>query len=48
MSLAMTLTDHLKELHMPTIRALFEDTARRAEQESLSYEQYLLYSAQED
>jgi len=42
MSLATTLTDHLKELHMPTIRALFEETARRAEQESLSYEQYLL------
>jgi len=42
MSLAATLTDHLKELHMPTIRATFEETARRADQESLSYEQYLL------
>jgi DNA replication protein DnaC len=42
MSLAATLTGHLKELQMPTIRALYEETARRAEQESLSYEQYLL------
>jgi len=36
------LTAYLKELHLPTIRACFEDQARRAQQETLSYEQYLL------
>src|SRR5260370_438775 len=34
--------DALKELHLPTVRACYEDTARRAERETLSYEQYLL------
>jgi DNA replication protein DnaC len=33
---------HLKELHLPTVRECYEDTARRAERETLSYEQYLL------
>jgi DNA replication protein DnaC len=42
LDLKATLTSYLKELHMPTIRATFEETARRAEQESLSYERYLL------
>jgi DNA replication protein DnaC len=37
-----TLTANLKELHLPTIRAIFEEQARRAEQETLAYEQYLL------
>lgn len=37
-----TLTANLKDLHLPTIRAIFEEQARRAEQETLSYEQYLL------
>jgi DNA replication protein DnaC len=32
----------LKELHLPTMRASFEESARRAEKETLSYEQYLL------
>ncbi|MCP4200726.1 MAG: ATP-binding protein [bacterium] len=41
-NLTATLTDHLRDLHMPTIRTTFEETARRAEKESLSYEQYLL------
>jgi len=36
------LEDHLRELHLPTVRSSFEETARRAEQETLSYERYLL------
>jgi len=36
------LVDHLKELHLPAMRACFEETARRAEKQTLSYEQYLL------
>src|SRR5438094_10289066 len=36
------LTGHLKDLHLPTVRECYEDTARRAERETLSYEQYLL------
>ena len=35
------LTELLKELHLPTVRAEFEESARRAQSESLSYEQYL-------
>src|SRR3984893_13500170 len=36
------LIAHLKDLHLPTVRECYEDTARRAERETLSYEQYLL------
>jgi len=36
------LTDNLKELHLPTMRGGFEEQARRAQQESQSYERYLL------
>ncbi|MDP3000422.1 MAG: IS21-like element helper ATPase IstB [Bryobacterales bacterium] len=36
------LMGHLKELRMPTARQCYEDTARRAEREQLSYEQYFL------
>jgi DNA replication protein DnaC len=36
------LIGHLKELHLPTVRQCYEDTARSAERETLSYEQYLL------
>ncbi len=36
------LKDHLRELHLPTVRSCFEEMARRAEQETLSYERYLL------
>jgi DNA replication protein DnaC len=36
------LTEYLRELHLPTVRSCFEDKARRAAQETLSYEQYLL------
>ena len=33
---------YLKQLHMPTIRTAYEDTACHARKESWSYEQYLL------
>src|ERR1700689_1878028 len=36
------LIGHLKDLHLPTVGECYEDTARRAERETLSYEQYLL------
>jgi DNA replication protein DnaC len=36
------LTEYLRELHLPAIRRCFEDKARQAERETLSYEQYLL------
>ena len=36
------LEEHLRELHLPTVRSSFEEMARRAEQETLSYERYLL------
>src|SRR5271163_2713715 len=36
------LTEHLRQLHLPTMRRQFEEEARRAERETLSYEQYLL------
>ena len=36
------LVQYLKELHLPTIRENFEEVARCAVQESLSYERYLL------
>lgn len=35
------LTEGLIDLHLPTVRHCYEETARRAEQETLSYEQYL-------
>jgi DNA replication protein DnaC len=37
-----SLLAYLKELRLPTMRARFEEQARRAEQETLSYEQFLL------
>jgi DNA replication protein DnaC len=36
------LNEYLKELHLPAIRRVFEENARRATQETLSYEQFLL------
>src|SRR3954465_8794053 len=36
------LIDNLKELHLPAMRSGFEEQARRAQQESQSYERYLL------
>jgi len=35
------LTELLRELHLPTVRREFEETARMAENQSLSFEQYL-------
>ena len=37
-----TLTNHLRELRLPSFRDHYEPLARQAEQETLSYEQYLL------
>ncbi len=42
------LVGHLKELHLPTMRRCYEDSARRAEEETLSYEQYLLELARRE
>jgi DNA replication protein DnaC len=36
------LLENLTGLHLPAMRACFEEAARRAEKETLSYEQYLL------
>ena len=36
------LLKNLTDLHLPAMRACFEESARRAEKETLSYEQYLL------
>jgi len=36
------LLQYLTELHLPTIREIFEEVARQAEKESLGYERYLL------
>jgi DNA replication protein DnaC len=36
------LDGYLRELHLPAIRQCFEEKARQAERETLSYEQYLL------
>ena len=42
------LTTCLKELHLPTFRAQFEPTARRAQRETWSYEQYLCELSQQE
>src|SRR4030095_16884666 len=36
------LTDGLTELRLPTVKRVYEDAARLAERETLSYERYLL------
>jgi hypothetical protein len=36
------LTEGLTELHLPTVRRIYEEAARLAERETLSYERYLL------
>ena len=38
------LTESLTELHLPTVRRTYEEAARLAERETLSYERYLLGS----
>src|SRR5262249_38303932 len=43
-----TLQALLKELHLPAFRASYEELARQARQEGLSYEQYLLALAQRE
>jgi DNA replication protein DnaC len=35
------LNEHLRELHLPAVRRCFEEKARQAERETLSYERYL-------
>lgn len=42
------LTECLKELHLPAFRSGYEELARQAQQEALSYEQYLLGLAQRE
>lgn len=42
------LNEHLKDLRLPTIRACYQERAYRAQQESLSYEQYLLELVEEE
>jgi DNA replication protein DnaC len=42
------LIGHLRELHLPTFRECFEDAAGHAQQETLSYEQYLLELAERE
>jgi DNA replication protein DnaC len=43
-----TLAAYLKELHLPAFRASYEEVARQAQQEGLSFEQYLLTLAQRE
>jgi len=42
------LVSSLKELHLPAFRSSYEELARQAQQEALSYEQYLLGLAQRE
>jgi DNA replication protein DnaC len=42
------LIDYLKELHLPTMRGSFEELAHRAQQESHSYERYLMELAERE
>jgi DNA replication protein DnaC len=37
------LLERLRELHLPTVREIYEQAARMAEKEHLSFEQYLLH-----
>jgi DNA replication protein DnaC len=43
-----TLAGYLKELHLPAFRRGYEELARQAQQESLSYERYLLQLAERE
>jgi DNA replication protein DnaC len=42
------LAEYLKELHLPAFRSSYEELARQAQQEGLSFEQYLLGLAQRE
>lgn len=44
----MELTGYLRELQLPAIERCFEEKARQAERETLSYEQYLLELAERE
>src|SRR5262249_5588622 len=44
----VALLECLKELHLPAFRSSYEELARQAQQESSSYEQYLLELAQRE
>jgi len=41
--IASRLRQYLKELHLPTIREVYDEAARMAEREHLSFEQYLVH-----
>src|SRR5262245_20144542 len=43
-----TLVGYLKELHLPAFRRGYEELARQAQQEGLSYERYLLQLAERE
>ena len=47
-TLQTELTQHLKDLHLPTIRECYGDEAKKARQETLGYEQYLLELVQRE
>src|SRR5579872_3306949 len=42
------LVAYLKELHLPAMRQSYEELARQAQQEALSYERYLLGLAERE
>ena len=42
------LAAYLKELHLPAFRTSYQELARQAQQEGLSFEQYLLGLAQRE
>jgi len=46
--LKQRLVEYLRELHLPAFRDSFEQSARRASQETLSYEQFLLELAERE
>src|SRR3984893_3364908 len=48
MDVRETLAGCLKELHLPAFQSGYEELARQAQQEALSYEQYLLGLAQRE
>jgi DNA replication protein DnaC len=45
---ADALAGHLRDLHLPAFRRCYEELARQAQQESLSYERYLLHLAERE
>lgn len=42
------LTQHLKDLHLPTIRECYDEQAEKARREALAYERYLLELARRE